>query len=90
MGRTILPYSIVMEEELRRLKKFRRALRKEDQVYLDRLFAEARKQIQAGIYSAFSEPLIPIFLSILIEHEKELDKLKKHIHEQEKAHEHSE
>lgn len=77
MGRTVLPYSIVLEGELQKLKKFRRALRKEDQIYLDRLFSEARKQIQSGIYSAFSEPLLPILFSILIEHEKELDRLKR-------------
>ena len=87
MGRTVLPYSIVLEEELRKLKKFRRALRKEDRVYLDRLFSEARQQIQAGIYSAFSEPLLPILFSILIEHEKELDRLRKLIKSRESEHE---
>ena len=38
MGRTVLPYSHVWEEERSRWLKFRRALRKEDQVHLDRLF----------------------------------------------------
>jgi hypothetical protein len=38
MGRTDLPFSQVLEQEVQEWEKFRMALRKEDQQYLDRLF----------------------------------------------------
>ncbi len=38
MGRTVLPFSRVLEQEVQEWKKFRRGLRKEDQQFLDRLF----------------------------------------------------
>jgi len=42
VGRTVLPYSQVLEREYNEWKKFRRGLRKEDQKVLDRLFDLAR------------------------------------------------
>jgi len=41
MGRTVLPFSQVLEREYEEWKKFRRALRKEDQETFDRLFDRA-------------------------------------------------
>ena len=52
MGRTVLPYSQVWEAERQRWQKFRRALRKEDQAHLDRLFESARLHLQAGVYAS--------------------------------------
>ena len=52
MGRTVLPYSHAWEEERERWRKFRRALRREDQAHLDRLFELARLHLQAGVYAA--------------------------------------
>ena len=51
MGRTVLPYSHVWEEERLRWQKFRRALRREDQAQFDRLFELARLHLQAGVYA---------------------------------------
>jgi hypothetical protein len=80
MGRTILPFSRVLEQEAQGWKKFRRGLRKEDQQFLDRLFEEARLHVQAGVYASRPWPFETILVSILIEHEKALvtlrDKLK--------------
>jgi hypothetical protein len=42
MGRTVLPYSHVLESEREKLKPFRRALSKEDQLAFDRLFDRAK------------------------------------------------
>jgi hypothetical protein len=42
MGRTVMPYSQVMESERERLKPFRRTLSKEDQQAFDRLFDRAK------------------------------------------------
>ena len=54
MGRTVMPYSQVMEFERERLKPFRRALSKEDQQAFDRLFDRAKMHTSAGVYMARS------------------------------------
>ena len=76
MGRTVLPFSRVLEQEFQEWKKFRRGLRKEDQQFLDRLFEEARLHVQAGVYASRPWPFETILISILIEHEKALIELK--------------
>ena len=72
MGRTVLPYSQVWEAERQRWQKFRRALRKEDQAHLDRLFESARLHLQAGVYASNPWPLESMLLSMLLEHQKAL------------------
>ncbi len=72
MGRTVLPYSQVWEAERSRWLKFRRALRREDQAHLDRLFESARLHLQAGVYAATPWPLESMLLSMLLEHQKTL------------------
>jgi hypothetical protein len=48
MGRTVMPYSHVMESEWGSLKGFRRALSKEDQEAFDRLFDRVKMHTRAG------------------------------------------
>ncbi len=72
MGRTVLPYSHVWEEERSRWLKFRRALRREDQAQFDRLFELARLHLQAGVYASNPWPLETMLLSMLLEHQKAL------------------
>jgi len=48
MGRTVLPYSHVLESERERWKPFRRALRKEDREAFDRLFDRAKFHTSSG------------------------------------------
>ncbi len=76
MGRTVLSFSRVLEQEFQEWRKFRRGLRKEDQQFFDRLFEEARLHVQAGVYASNPWPLETILLSILIEHEKALVELR--------------
>jgi hypothetical protein len=76
MGRTVLPFSKVLEQEVQEWKKFRRGLRKEDQQFLDRLFEGARLHVQAGVYASRPWPFETILISILLEHEKALVELK--------------
>ena len=64
MGRTVMPYSHVIESERERLKSFRRALSKEDQEAFDRLFDRAKFHTSAGVYMARSWPMKSILLSI--------------------------
>jgi hypothetical protein len=79
VGRTILPFSRVLEQEVQEWKKFRRGLRKEDQQFLDRLFEEARLHVQAGVYASRPWPFETIMVSILLEHEKALVDLRSKI-----------
>jgi hypothetical protein len=76
MGRTVLPFSQVLEQEVQEWRKFRRGLRKEDQQFLDRLFEEARLHVQAGVYASRPWPFETILISILLEHEKALVELR--------------
>jgi hypothetical protein len=76
VGRTVLPYSQVLEREYNEWKKFRRGLRKEDQRAFDRLFDLARLHVQAGVYASRPWPLEAILISILLEHHKTLEELR--------------
>ena len=76
MGRTVLPFSRVLEQEVQEWRKFRRGLRKEDQQSLDRLFEKARLHVQAGAYASRPWPFETILISMLIEHEKALVELR--------------
>ncbi len=40
MGRTVIPFSFVLEEERKHWKGFRKSLNKEDQKAFDRLFCK--------------------------------------------------
>jgi hypothetical protein len=84
MGRTVLPFSQVIEQEVQEWRKFRRGLRKEDQQFLDRLFEEARLHVQAGVYASRPWPFETILISILLEHEKALVELRSRLKGMEK------
>lgn len=81
MGRTVLPFSQVLEQEIQEWRKFRRGLRKEDQHFLDRLFEKARLHVQAGVYASRPWPFETILVSMLIEHEKALMELREKLKE---------
>jgi hypothetical protein len=72
MGRTVMPFSFVLEEEHGRWKEFRKGLCKEDQKTFDRLFDRAKMHTSAGVYMSHPWPLETILLSIILEHEKML------------------
>ncbi len=72
MGRTVMPFSFVLEEERGTWKRFRKGLSKEDQNAFDRLFDRAKFHTPAAVYMAHPWPLETILLSILLEHEKML------------------
>jgi len=67
MGRTVLPFSMVLAEQQKRLGQFRRTLRKQDQELFDELFERARLHVQASVQAANPEPMESIFISVLIE-----------------------
>jgi len=75
MGRTVLPYSHVMESERERWNPFRRALSKEDQEAFDRLFDRAKLHTSAEVYMAHPWPMETILLSICPEHGKIIEEI---------------
>jgi len=81
MGRTVTPFSIVLRQEESRLKKFRRALRVEDQRRFDELFEHVRRNIQAAVQAAAPEPMESVVLLMLIGMKKEIEELKARVSE---------
>jgi hypothetical protein len=75
MGRTVMPFSYVLEQERERWKGFRQSLAKEDQEAFDRLFDRAKFHTHAGVYMARSWPMETILLSICLEHEKMIEEI---------------
>ena len=75
MGRTVSPFSHVLESERERWKPFRRALSKEDQEAFDRLFDRGKFHTHAGVYMARSWPMETVLLSICLEHGKMIQEI---------------
>ena len=84
MGRTVMPFSYVLEKEHGRWKEFRKALSKEDQGAFDRLFDRAKFHTAAGVYMANPYPLETILVSIILEHEKMIGDILKKLKERER------
>jgi hypothetical protein len=87
MGRTVSPYSWQIERLRERFRKFRRALRREDQRLFDDLMLFAKLHVQAGVMASSPNPADSVFLSILIEqqrlllgHTRELERLRGELH----------
>jgi hypothetical protein len=75
MGRTLPPFSQLIEFERRAWAPFRRALRKDDQAAFDRLFDCAKLHVQAGVYLSRPWPFEVIAMAVLLEHHKQLEHL---------------
>jgi hypothetical protein len=75
MGRTLPPFSQLIEYERRAWAPFRRALRKDDQATFDRLFECAKLHVQAGVYLSRPWPFEVIAMAMLLEHHKQLERL---------------
>jgi hypothetical protein len=85
MGRTVVPFSRVLEAEFESWNKFRRALRREDQEAFDGLFAAAKFHVAAMVYASRLTPLEAILMGILVEHQKVIMQLRGRIRELEAA-----
>ena len=88
METTGLSFNQVLEQEIQGWKKFRRALRQEDQEFLDRLFEKAMFHVEAGVLASRPWPFETILISILLEHEKALFELRSKLkaHEEQEGH----
>ena len=72
MGRTVPTFVQLIQQAAERWKKFRRALRREDQSHFDRLFVSVRCYTQAATYQCHDNPMEAILLSIALDQEKRL------------------
>jgi hypothetical protein len=81
MGRTLPPFSQLIEAERRRWAPFRRALPKADQVIFDKLFDCAKLHVQAGVMVSRPWPFETIVMAVLLEQEKMVEELVRKIEE---------
>ena len=65
MGRTVPTFVQLIQQTADRWRKFRRALRREDQPHFDRLFVRVRCYTQAATYQCHDNPMEAILLSIV-------------------------
>jgi len=73
MGRSFESVRMGVREVSERWAKARRAFKREDQAYVDRLIEMAKKHSSEGFY-ALDDPLESALFSALVEILKELDK----------------
>lgn len=76
MGRTLpsVTQAFVIEQE--NFSRFRRALRRSDQLALDDIFAAARRHVAAAAYAANALPMETMLLAMLLEEHKEVMRLR--------------
>jgi hypothetical protein len=79
MGKTLPPFSQLVEAECRRWAQFKRALPKADQSLFDRLFDCAKVNVQARVYVSRPWPFEVIVMAILFEQQKQLEALERRI-----------
>jgi hypothetical protein len=75
MGKTLPPFSSLIEQERRRWVPFKRALPKADQPVFDRLFDCAKLHIQAGVMVSRPWPFETIVMAVLLEQQKQVERL---------------
>ena len=76
MGRTLPSITQTFLTEQESLTRFRRALRREDQIALDDLLAAARRHLAAAAYASHLLPFEIMLLAMLVEEHKELMRLR--------------
>jgi hypothetical protein len=72
MGRTLPSITQTFMQEQESFSRFRRALRRSDQLALDDLFAAARQHLAAAAYAAHALPFEIFLLTMLLEEHKEV------------------
>ncbi len=72
MGRTLPSITQNFLEEQQSFSRFRRALRRSDQLALDDLFASAHRHLAAAAYASHALPFEVFLLSMLLEEHKEV------------------
>ncbi|HHY88716.1 MAG TPA: hypothetical protein GYA06_07350 [Chloroflexi bacterium] len=81
MGRTLPSITQTFMQEEQAFARFRRALRRSDQLVLDDLFASARSHLAAAAYAAHALPMETFLLAMLLEEHKEVTRLRSLVEE---------
>lgn len=76
MGRTLPSITMAFMQEQETFGRFRRALRRSDQMALDELFAAARNHLAAAAYASNALPMETFLLAMLLEEHKEVLRLR--------------
>ena len=76
MGRTLPSATIVFQQEEAAFSRFRRALRRSDQLVLDDLFTSAHQHLAAAQYASHALPFEVFLLSMLLEEHKEVMRIR--------------
>lgn len=79
MGRTLPSITQAFIQEQESFNRFRRALRRSDQLALDDLFASARQHLAAAAYAAHALPIETFLLAMLLEQHKEVFHLRRQV-----------
>ena len=85
MGRTLATSTQLFQEEQAALSRFRRALRREDQLVMDDLFAAAHRHLAAASFAAHISPFETLLLAMLIEEHKAMLSLRRRLEGSEEA-----
>jgi hypothetical protein len=75
VGRTLPSITQAFLQEQAAFSRFRRALRRSDQIVLDDLFASARQHLAAAGYATHALPFETMLLSMLLEEHKKVGRL---------------
>ena len=81
MGRTVPSYRIAAEMERTKWKIFREKLDKKDRKLFDQMFSYSRLFNSAGSNACRPILIHPILMSIILEHYKQLESLRKSVAE---------
>ena len=81
MGRTLPSATQNFLQEQESFSRFRRALRRSDQIALDDLFVAARQHLAAAAYASHALPFEVFLLSMLLEEHKETLRLRQQVDE---------
>jgi hypothetical protein len=79
MGRTLPSATVVFMQEEQAFARFRRALRRSDQLALDDLFVSARQHLAAAQYASHALPFEVFLLAMLLEEHKEVMQLRERV-----------
>ncbi len=79
MGRTLPSITQAFLQEQQSLARFRRALRREDQMVLDELLAASRHHLAAAAYASHLLPFEVMLLAMLLEQHKHVIRLRRQL-----------
>ncbi|MFQ5909186.1 MAG: hypothetical protein ACE5IJ_00510 [Thermoplasmata archaeon] len=84
MGRTVPTFRLLLESTISGWGQYKRALRSKDKEVFDDLMNKARAHASACSYANRIDPMESIFMSIILELQKEIEALKERVRSTEK------